>query len=157
RRDAPADAPDLRAKGARAAEADAREHAALLGARPRAAAADPGAHDRVRAQPRGRRGRPSAPRRGRAAAGPDRAARAAAPGGDPEGAQALPPRARALRQVEISSAESEIDGLQQADDQGPGGGGRDAGARAPPGQPGDLPRAPAAGAARPGASPDARA
>ena len=55
RRHAPADAPHLRVEGARAAGPHARRHAALLGARPRAAARDPAADDGARAQPRRRR------------------------------------------------------------------------------------------------------
>ena len=45
RRHAPADAADVRVEGARPARAHSRRHAALLRARPRAAAADPAADD----------------------------------------------------------------------------------------------------------------
>ena len=58
--------------------------------------------------------------------------------------------------VAVSREERGTDGLQQADDQVPGGGRRRAGARAPPRQPGALPRAPAARAPRPGSAARAR-
>ena len=139
----------------------------------RAAAADPAAHDRDRPQP-GRRRAGAAPR-GRAAA----AAAAARPDGARDarggrrGAPAVPPRPRRLppaaaartAAVEAPGRRSggagpchrrstevrRSDGFQQADDQEPGGRRRRAGARAPPRQPRDLSRAPAARAARPGA------
>src|ERR671935_1806525 len=97
RRDAPADAADVRAEGARAAAAHRREHAPLLRGRPRAPAADPEPDDEARPQPRRRRG--GARPRGAAAAhaGADGAARARDARGDRAGAQAVPPRSRALR------------------------------------------------------------
>ena len=103
-------------------------------------------------QPRGRRAR--APPRGRAAADapPARSHGARDARGDRPGAQAVPPRPRALPAGATTDVEgTTVDGLQQADDQEPGGGRRSAGARAPPWQSRDLSRAPAARAARPGA------
>ena len=58
-----------------------------------------------------------------------------------------PPQPPHRRRTELDAS----DGLQPADGQGAGGGRRRAGARAPARQPRDLPRAPAARAARPGA------
>src|SRR5438552_17657619 len=57
RRDASADAPHLREQGAHPAQAHCRQHAALLGGRPRAVAVDPTADERARTQPRRRRAR----------------------------------------------------------------------------------------------------
>src|ERR1041385_3147581 len=97
RRHAPADAAHVRAEGPRPAAAHRREHAPLLGGRPRAAAADPEADDSARAQPGRRRG--GARPRGAAAAdaGADGAPRARDARGGSAGAQAVPPRPRALR------------------------------------------------------------
>src|SRR5688500_6644577 len=96
RRHAPADAAHVRGEGPRAAEADAGQHAPLLGGRSPAAAADPAADDGARAQPRRRRAR--APARGGAGEGARarRAARAEVAGRDPGGTPQLQARARAL-------------------------------------------------------------
>src|SRR5439155_6878285 len=98
----------LRAEGARAAEAHGRQHAALFGARHRAAAPDPAADDGDRAQPRRRRA--GAPPRGRAAA--DEAPTGADGGGDARGAaggaQAVPPGPRPLPAAAVAGAEASV-------------------------------------------------
>ena len=107
------------AKGLVTPAAHARQHAALLRGRPRAAAADPAADDRARAQPRRRRARAAA--RGRAAAAcsarmerleremRDEIRRRPPP---------VPARARALpTDRSRPPTEEDDDGLQQADDQ----------------------------------------
>src|SRR5207248_10158480 len=108
RRHASADAPNLREQGSRPSEAHARRHAALLGARPRAAARDPAPDDRARAQP-GRRGaRPAAAGRGAADA------RAACPHGAGDaprrrrGAQDLQAGAGALPAPDGTRTEKEL-------------------------------------------------
>ena len=99
RRHAPANAAAVRAEGARPAAAHGREHAPLLGGGHRAPATDPAADERARAQPRRRRARD--PARGRAAEGAhaDREAAAAAARRGAERSQAVPARARSLREL----------------------------------------------------------
>src|SRR3954470_5488854 len=111
RRHAPADAAHVRAEGPRPAEAHGREHAPLLGGRPRAPAPDPEADGRARAQPRRRRGRARARGAAAADAGADGTARARDARGDRERAQAVPPRPRDLRPNSTTGAKVDFNKL----------------------------------------------